>query len=97
MNDMERAILCIIEKRYKRKYVGGIKVTKLGLGEEGYKLVLDLGIPDKRTIQIAADVSSEDEFLKFVEQELISRQLEKVKFFRGVVNYPEDDQRTTYK
>lgn len=94
MNHLEEQILCLIRNRYKRNYTGGIKVTRL---TSGYKLVLDLGIPDKRAIQIAADVSSEDEFLKFVEQELISRQLEKVKFFRGVVNYPEDDQRTTYK
>ena len=94
MNHLEEQILCLIRNRYKCNYTGGIKVTRL---LSGYKLVLDLGIPDKRTIQIAADVSSEDEFLKFVEQELISRQLEKVKFFRGVVNYPEDDQRTTYK
>ena len=96
MNDMERAILCIIEKRYKRKYVGGIKVTKLGLGEEGYKLVLDLGNPDKPIIQIAADLNAED-FLKYIEQELISRQLARVQFFRGVVNYPEDEQRSTCK
>ena len=95
MNHLEKAILDIIEERYKHKYVGGIYVTKLLSG--GYKLVLDLGNPDKRTIQIAADVNSEDEFLKFVEQELISRQLEKVKFFRGVVNYPEDDKGCTCK
>jgi hypothetical protein len=30
MNKMEEEILNIIEKRYKKKYVGGIKVTKLG-------------------------------------------------------------------
>ena len=30
MNKLEQAILDIIEKRYKHKYVGGIKVTKLG-------------------------------------------------------------------
>lgn len=88
MNHLEKSILCIIEKRYKRKYTGGIKVTKL---LSGYKLILDLGIPDKRVIQIAADIESEEDFLKFIEQELISRQLEKVQFFRGVVNYPEDD------
>ena len=94
MNHLEEQILCIIRNRYKREYTGGIKVTKL---LSGYKLVLDLGIPDKRVIQIAADVDSEEDFLKYVEQELISRQLAKVQFFRGVVNYPEDDQRKTYK
>ena len=94
MNSMEKAILDIIEKRYKRKYTGGIKVTKLGTGWAGYKVVLDLGNPDKRIIQISADLEAED-FLKYVEQELISRQLYKVKFFRGVVTYPEDEERRT--
>ena len=94
MNKMEEAILNIIEKRYKRKYVGGIKVTKLGTGWAGYKVVLDLGNPDKRLIQISADLEAED-FLKFVEQELISRQLHKVLFFKGVKIYPEDEERRT--
>jgi hypothetical protein len=75
MNHLEKEILCIIEKRYKRKYVGGIKVTKL---PSGYKLVLDLGNPDKRILQISADYESEEDFLKFIEKELISRQLERV-------------------
>lgn len=92
MNHLEKHILDIIEKRYKRKYTGGIQVTKL---LSGYKLVLDLGNPDKRVIQISADIDSEEDFLKYVEQELISRQLQRVKFFRGIVNYPEDDERKT--
>ena len=94
MNHLEKNILDIIEKRYQRKYTGGIQVTKL---ISGYKLVLDLGNPDKRAIQICADFESEEDFLKYIEQELISRQLEKVQFFRGVVNYPEDDKRCTCK
>ena len=94
MNHLEKSILNIIEQRYKRKYVGGIKVTRL---KSGYKLILDLGNPDKRVIQIAADIDSEDNFLKYIEQELISRQLEKVQFFRGIVNYPEDEERLTCK
>ena len=93
MNHLEKQILDIIEKRYKRKYVGGIKVTKL---LTGYKLVLDLGNPEVRAIQISADIDSEEDFLKFIEKELISRQLERVKFFKGIVNYPEDEQRGTY-
>ena len=92
MNHLEKCILDIIEKRYKRKYIGGIKVTKL---LSGYKLVLDLGNPDKKTIQIAAELDSEEDFLKFIEQELISRQLARVQFFRGVKKYPEDEQRLT--
>ena len=94
MNHLEKQILDIIEKRYKRKYTGGIKVTKL---ISGFKLILDLGNPDKRVIQISADLESEEDFLKYIERELISRQLERVQFFRGVVNYPEDDERRTCK
>jgi hypothetical protein len=40
MNNMEKAIYDIIEKRYKRKFVGDIKVTKIGKGREGYKVIL---------------------------------------------------------
>ena len=92
MNHLEKQILDIIEKRYRRKYVGGITVTKL---ESGYKMVLNLGNPDKKVIQISADIESEEDFLKFIEQELISRQLEKVEFFKGIIKYPEDEERNT--
>lgn len=95
MNKMEEAILNIIEKKYKRKYTGGIKVTKLGTGWAGYKVVLDLGYPDIRPITISADLEAED-FLKFVEQELISRQLHKVQFFRGIKTQLEDEIGGTY-
>lgn len=93
MNNLEKNILDIIEKYYKCKYTGGIEVKKL---LSGYKLILDLGNPDKRVIQIAGDFEQEEDFLKYIKKELISRQLEKVKFYKGVVNYPEDEQRGTY-
>jgi hypothetical protein len=91
---MEKAIFDIIRKKYKREYTGGIKVTKLGLGGTGYKAVIDLDNPDKPMIQIAADLNAED-FLKFVEQELVSRQLHRVKYYRGIKIYPEDEERRT--
>ena len=84
MNHLEQNILDIIEKRYKRKYNGGIKVTKL---LSGYKLALDLGNPDKGALTICSDCESEEDFLKFVEQELISRQLHRVEYYRGIVKY----------
>lgn len=90
MNNMEKAILDMIEKHYCKKYVGGIKVTKLGTGWAGYKLVLNLGNPDKRPIEIAADLEAED-FLKFIEKEIVKRQLSKVKYFTGVKKYIEDE------
>lgn len=86
---MKQAILDLIEKRYKRKYCGDIKVTQLN---SGYSVSFDLGIPDKKPITISADLNAED-FLKFVEQELISRQLYKVQFFRGIKRELEDETR----
>ena len=88
MNNMEQAILDLIKQYYKKEYIGGLKVT--GLGSGGYRLILDLGIPDKRTISIAADLNAED-FLKYVEKELIARQLQKVQFFRGIKTELEDE------
>jgi len=94
MNDMEKAIFDIIEEVYKCKYTGNVKVTKLGRGWEGYKVVIDLDNPDVPALQISADLEAED-FLKYVKQELISRQLHRVKFYKGIKIYPEDEERRT--
>ena len=94
MNNMEKAILDIIVNKYKHKYVAGIEVVKLGEGPTGYKLTLDLGNPDVKTLQISADLNAED-FLKFIEQELISRQLIRVQWFKVVKKDPEDEERRT--
>ena len=94
MNDMEKAILDILECKYKCTFTGHIKVTKLGKGGTGYKVEFDFDNLDKPVLQISADLNAED-FLKFVEQELVSRQLQKVKYFRGVKIYPEDEERRT--
>ena len=94
MNKMEEAIYDIITKRYKRKFVGDIKVTKLGKGWAGYKVVLYCEHSTQPLIEIAADLEAED-FLKYVEQELISRQLHKVQSFTGVKYELEDEVRRT--
>ena len=94
MNDMEKAILEILECKYKCTFTGHIKVTKLGKGGTGYKVVFDFDNLDKPVLQLSADLNAED-FLKFVEQELVSRQLHRIKFFRGVKIYPEDEERRT--
>ena len=90
MNELEKAILDMVEKRYEHKYIGGIKVVKLG--DEGYKLILNLGNPDVRMIQISAQLNAED-FLKFIEKELISRQLIKSKWYK--INRVDNEKRRT--
>ena len=92
MNEMEEAIVKMIECKYKCKYTGHVKVTKLGQGGTGYKVKLDFDNLDEPVIQISADLNAED-FLKFIEQELISRQLIRVQWFKGIKKYPEDEER----
>ena len=75
MNDMEKAILDILECKYKCTFTGHIKVTKLGKGGTGYKVEFDFDNLDKPVLQISADLNAED-FLKFVEQELVSNYIE---------------------
>ena len=82
MNHLEKAVLDIIEKRYKRKYVGKIKVV--GLTQGGYKLSLYLENTTYPRIVISADIPDEEKWLKFIEKELISRQLQRVEFFKGI-------------
>lgn len=94
MNTLEKAIYDIIEKRYKKKFVGDIKVTKLGKGWAGYKAVLYREHSTIPLITLSADLEAED-FLKYVEQELISRQLHKVQSFTGIKYEPEDEIRRT--
>ena len=83
MNELEKAILDIIEKRYDCKYVGGIKVVQLPTG--GYKLTLNLGYHHTKQLEISADLKAED-FLKFIEQEIVDRQLIQVQWFTGIKN-----------
>lgn len=90
MNDLEKAVLDIIERRYKCKYTGQLKVQRLKSG--GYKLSLDFD-PEVSLIQIALDTDDPNVFLKYVEKELIERQLIKVEYFTGIKIYPEDETR----
>lgn len=84
MNKLEQSILDLIKEVYKVEYTGGLKVTKR---ENGYILKLYYGNPDECRIQIAADMNEED-FLKYIKKELISRQLIRSKIFK-LVNYDE--------
>lgn len=90
MNDIEKAILDMFENKYHKRYVGGLKVTKLTKNPEGYKLILYLGNKDVKLIEISADLNVED-FLKFIESEIIERQLHRTQWFRGIQIYNEDE------
>ena len=92
MNELELKILDFIEKRYNRKYNGGLKVTKLGVGPTGYKLILYLEMKIARPYTDICRFKCR-RFLKFIEQELISRQLMRVQWFKGIKKYPEDEER----
>ena len=91
MNELELQVLQIIRDVYEKEYVGKLKVTQT---ENGYILRLYLNKPDNMPILIAADLNAED-FLKYVRQELKSRQLQKINFYKGVKIYPEDAKRGT--
>ena len=93
MNHLEKAIYEMIEKHYERKYVGKIKVTRL---ENGYNMVMDFCNPDAPLLQIAADIEDETEFLKFIEQELISRQLQRGQWYKGIIKSLNGEERGTY-
>lgn len=80
MNDLEKAILDMIQEIYKRKFIGRIKVTKIK-DQESY--ILRLYVHQYDPIVIAADMNAED-FLNFVRKELVSRQLIKSEFFNVV-------------
>ena len=78
MNSMEEAVLDIFRKKYKREYIGKIKVEGT---PTGYCLTLNLGIPDVELLTISADLNAED-FLKFIEKELVDRQLHRGKRYK---------------
>ena len=87
MNNVELAILDLFEKYYKRRYNGGLKVKKT---PAGYKLELFLGNPDYPTMTLTSDCDNVEDFLKYVEQEVISRQLARVHWYKFDKIYPDD-------
>lgn len=80
MNHLEKKIVDLIEKIYCCKYVGKLKVTRLNTGFH-----LSLGLIYPNTIEISYDTESEDQFLKFIEEEIKSRLLIKNKYFKGTI------------
>ena len=82
--ELEAAVLSIIEKAYEAKYIGKIKIKDIldCSGKiVGYKLILGLN-NNERPLTIQIEGTSE-QFLKYVEKELRSRHLHYTAFYKG--------------
>ena len=87
MTELETQVLNIIEDLYKCKYTGKLKVEQ---NENCYTLKLFLTNQDFSNIQISVET---DDFLGYIKKELLSRRLDRNKFFK-LVRY--DEKRENY-
>lgn len=82
--ELEAAILCIIEKVYCARYTGKIKVEELfdcNNNIVGYKLVLGMNNVE-RPITMFMHGTQKD-FLKYIEKEFRSRHLHYTSYYSG--------------
>lgn len=90
--ELELAVLLIIEKAYCAKYVGELKIQDLLDCNDkpvGYKLQLGLNSPERPlTIQMQGTAK---QFLKFVEKELRTRHLHTTSYYMGYKLPPKED------
>lgn len=83
--DIELAILEVVQDIYHKKYVGRLEVRRL---KNGYQLLMWFNKPEA-PITISAEYSASD-FIKFIKKELRERHFELVKYFTGYKYEPED-------
>jgi hypothetical protein len=97
MKDLENAILEIIRRLYCCEYVGQITVKQLQSYHEcdnsGYELVLGLNCNDK-PLRLVSNAANEEEFLKYIVNELRERQLHLTRYFK---KYHYDECTTAYE
>lgn len=89
--ELEAAVLEIIEKAYCAKYVGKIKIEDIldcNKNTVGYKLILGLN-NDERPLTIQMEGNT-DQFLKYVEKDLRKRHLHYTSFYTGYQVIPEE-------
>lgn len=82
--ELEAAILCIIEKAYCAKYTGKLKIEELfdcNNNVSGYKLVLALNNVERPITMFMS--GTQQDFLKYVEKELRSRHLHYTSYYTG--------------
>lgn len=83
--ELKQIILCLIEKHYKKKYIGKLKI--IDLNPIGYQVKFGLNNVDKPLV-ISAELDDKS-FIKFMEHEIIDRGMDLVKYFMGVKSYPD--------
>ena len=86
IEEIKCTILQIIEQVYHKKYIGKLEVTRLE--PIGLQVKFGMNNVDKPLV-ISAQLEDED-FLKFLREELRSRGLNTVKYFLGVKTYPDN-------
>lgn len=82
--ELEAAVLCIIEKAYCAKYVGKLKIDNiLDCNDNviGYRMVMGLNNYE-RPLTFFMHGSQKD-FLKYIEKEFRSRHLHYTKYYTG--------------
>lgn len=78
LTELEQVTLDIINRVYSCTYTGKLKLEIIN---DQYKLTLGLHTPEKPLI--IAMQGTEDQYKKFIEQELRDRRLDKTKFYSG--------------
>lgn len=86
VNNIKNQILCFIEQKYHKKYVGKLWVNKLE--PLGFQVKFGLNNNDKPLV-ISAELP-EKEFLKFIKQEIHDRRMDFVQYFTGYRYYPDN-------
>ena len=84
-DELKQTILCLIEQLYNKKYIGKLWIKNLT--PIGYQIKFGINNDDKPLV-ISAELP-EDEFIKFMKNELRERRLDYVKYFIGVKTYPD--------
>ena len=83
MDILEQAILDIICKRYRSKYVGPLKITELPGG--GWDVAICL-MNEEKPLHIAAQLEWDD-FLKYFDEEIRKRHLHHTHYYTGYQSY----------
>lgn len=91
IDNIKQEILTYIQKCYKKKYIGELNISCIK--PYGYKVVFGLNVPE-RPLTIMAQLNKSD-FINFIQKEIRDRNMDLVKYFKGIQNIPEQCQVNT--